>query len=124
MTHSNQKIIKLTHNLLAKLMSTFPMDPANPTGSKFEELEDLYAKISKAIFDGLNGYQKHSNIIVSTIYGPLMMLKAACQSNPFYLDRLITPLVGVMQKMARDHLNPPPTENPSCKSVVYILNQK
>ncbi|KAB7505950.1 Transformation/transcription domain-associated protein [Armadillidium nasatum] len=121
MTHSNQKIIKLTHNLLAKLMSTFPMDPANPTGSKFEELEDLYAKISKAIFDGLNGYQKHSNIIVSTIYGPLMMLKAACQSNPFYLDRLITPLVGVMQKMARDHLNPPPTENPSLLTELLIM---
>lgn len=34
-----------------------------------------------------------------------MMLKAACVSNPGYVDRLIIPFVRVIQRMAREHLN-------------------
>ena len=35
-----------------------------------------------------------------------MILKAACQNNVAYIDRLITTFMKVMHKMAREHLQP------------------
>lgn len=40
-----------------------------------------------------------------------MMLKAACSSNPGYVDRLIIPFIRVIQRMAREHLSATNTEN-------------
>lgn len=121
--HSNQKIVKLTYALLVKLMSTFPTDPTNPTtsSSKYEELEDLYSKIVKTINDGLNNFNKNSNAPASSLYGTLMILRAACQNNPFYIDRLIIPLMNVLQRMARDHLNPPPPSPESTASKFFFF---
>lgn len=40
-----------------------------------------------------------------------MMLKAACSSNPGYVDRLIIPFIRVIQRMAREHLSATNSEN-------------
>jgi transformation/transcription domain-associated protein len=51
-----------------------------------------------------------------------MILKAACQNNIAYIDRLITTFMRVMQKMAREHLQPTsPDATPAVASELLIL---
>lgn len=112
MTCSNSRVVRLTHTLLARLMSTFPTEPTSATvASRFEELEDLYARIAKIVFEGLTSYEKNANASPTSLFGTLMILKAACQNNPCYIDRLIMPFMKVLQRMARDHLNHPSSDN-------------
>lgn len=42
----------------------------------------------------------------SQLFGTLMILKAACMNNACYIDRLITSFMRVLQRMAREHLQP------------------
>ncbi|XP_071454988.1 transformation/transcription domain-associated protein [Hetaerina americana] len=42
----------------------------------------------------------------SSLFGTLMVLKAACAHNPCYIDRLITSFMRVLQRMTREHLSP------------------
>ncbi len=42
----------------------------------------------------------------SQLFGTLMILKASCMHNPCYIDRLITSFMRVLQRMAREHLQP------------------
>lgn len=49
----------------------------------------------------------------SSLFGSLMILKAACVNNQCYIDRLITPFMRVLQKMAREHLTPTSQETTS-----------
>lgn len=52
LTSTNNKIIKLVHNLLTKLMSLFPMERTNTTLScKNEELDVLYSTIGEVKAD-------------------------------------------------------------------------
>ncbi|XP_027217728.2 transformation/transcription domain-associated protein isoform X2 [Penaeus vannamei] len=123
MTCSNSRVVRLTHTLLARLMSTFPTEPTSATvASRFEELEDLYARIAKIVFDGLTSYEKNANASPTSLFGTLMILKAACQNNPCYIDRLIMPFMKVLQRMARDHLNHPSTDNSTVGSELLILS--
>ncbi|XP_030041101.2 transcription-associated protein 1 isoform X2 [Manduca sexta] len=113
---SNAKIVRLTHNLLAKLTAIFPTEPTGAAqASKFEELETLYACVSKYAFEGLAAYEKSASgggVSASgagsggagALLGPLMMLKACCSSSAAYVDRLLMPLMRVLQRMARDHV--------------------
>lgn len=120
MTCSNSRVVRLTHTLLARLMSTFPTEPTSATvASRFEELEDLYARIAKIVFDGLTSYEKNANASPTSLFGTLMILKAACQNNPCYIDRLIMPFMKVLQRMARDHLNHPSTDNSTGKYLQF-----
>ncbi|XP_060810438.1 transcription-associated protein 1 isoform X2 [Amyelois transitella] len=108
---TNPKIVRLTHNLLAKLTALFPTEPSGAgQSSKFEELETLYACVSKYAFEGLATYEKSAagGSGAAALLGPLMMLKACCSSNPAYIDRLLQPLMRVLQRMARDHIAPNP----------------
>lgn len=106
MTCSNSRVVRLTHSLLARLMSTFPTEPTSASvASRYEELDDLYSKIAKIIFEGLSSYEKNVNATSTQLFGTLMILKAACQNNPCYIDRLIMPFMKVLQRMARDHLS-------------------
>ncbi|XP_063838916.1 transcription-associated protein 1 [Ostrinia nubilalis] len=107
---ANAKIVRLTHNLLAKLTSLFPTEPSGAAqASKYEELETLYACVSKYAFEGLATYEKSAaGGGAGALLGPLMMLKACCSSNPAYIDRLLLPLMRVLQRMARDHVAPNP----------------
>ncbi|XP_046961593.1 transcription-associated protein 1 isoform X1 [Vanessa cardui] len=117
---TNAKIVRLTHNLLAKLTALFPTEPSGAAqASKYEELETLYACVSKYAFEGLATYEKSTGGGGSggaagaaggagALLGPLMMLKACCASSAGYVDRLLLPLMRVLQRMARDHVAPNP----------------
>lgn len=90
---------------------------------QYEELETLYACVSKYAFEGLATYEKSAGGQAASgaaaagasasggagaLLGPLMMLKACCASSPAYIDRLLQPLMRVLQRMARDHVAPNP----------------
>ncbi|CAL4066669.1 unnamed protein product, partial [Meganyctiphanes norvegica] len=123
MTCTNSKVVRLTYSLLAALMAAFPTEPTSSTvASRFEELEDLYARIAKIVFEGLNTYEKNATAAPSTLFGTLMILKAACGNNPCYIDRIIMPFMKVLQRMARDHLSHTPPDNSSVGSELLILS--
>ena len=88
-------------------MSIFPTEPTNSNvASKHEELEGLYASVTKAIYEGLGAYERNATASSSTLLGTLMLLKAACTNNPCYIDRLITSFMRALQWMTREHLVP------------------
>lgn len=122
-TSTNPKVIRLVHSLLAKLMELFPTEPTGSNvASKYEELETLYACVSKMVFEGLANYEKNATANPSTLYGTLMMLKAACMKNESYIDRLITPFMRVLGRMAKEHLNPATPEASPASSELLTLS--
>lgn len=103
---SNTKIIRLVHGLLSRLMTIFPAEPTSSTvASKYEELDTLYTAVGRFIGDGLATYEKTTSATPSSLFGTLMMLKAACTNNPSYIDRMITPFMRVLHRMAKEHLH-------------------
>ncbi|XP_048580263.1 transformation/transcription domain-associated protein isoform X2 [Nematostella vectensis] len=102
MTCQNTKVIRAIHTLLGRLMTLFPLDTA---AIKHEELEMLYNSIAKVITDGLTNYERVTNAATSILYGPLMMLKAACMHNPSYIDSLMNPFMRALQRMHKDHIS-------------------
>lgn len=80
-------------------------------------------KISRlqVIFDGLSNYEKNTSANSTCLFGAIMMLKAACSSNPSYVDRLITPFIRVIQRMAREHTLAN-QETPAATSDLLILS--
>lgn len=102
---STTKIIRLVHVLLCRLMSTFPTEPiSSNVASKREELDHMYVCVSKVIYEGLSNYEKNPTATCSTLYGTVMMLKAACVNHPAYVDRFILEFMRVIQRMAREHI--------------------
>ncbi|XP_062715059.1 transcription-associated protein 1 [Aedes albopictus] len=99
-TCTNTRIIKLMHGLLTRLMAIFPTDSHH----KHDELETLYATISKMIYEGLAAFEKNPQANPSTLFGTLMTLKAACTNNQSYIDRLITPFMRLLNRLTKDHL--------------------
>lgn len=88
-------------------MTIFPTEPTNSNvASKHEELEGLYASVTKAIYEGLGAYERNTTASSMTLLGTLMLLKAACTNNPCYIDRLITSFMRALQRMTREHLIP------------------
>ena len=56
---TNTKIIRCVHSLLSRLTSHFPTEACSSNvASKYEELENLYATVSKVIYEGLTNYEK------------------------------------------------------------------
>ncbi|CAL8129543.1 unnamed protein product [Orchesella dallaii] len=111
MTCQNSKVIRAVHNLMSQLMSLFPSEfpGGNTTTSnvpKYDELDPLYTCVSKVVYEGLNTYEKMSTASPQSLLGALMMLKAACQNNPSYIDRIIATFMKCLQKLAREHLSP------------------
>ena len=70
----------------------------------------------------MTNYEKTATAPPSSLFGTLMMLKAACINNACYIDRLIIPFMRVLQRMAREHLSPVPTENTAVASELLILS--
>ncbi|KAH8009841.1 hypothetical protein HPB51_020189 [Rhipicephalus microplus] len=66
----------------------------------------MRATYLQVVYEGLTTYEKSPAAPPSTLFGCLMILKAACVNHPCYIDRLITPFMHVLQKMAREHLSP------------------
>ena len=123
MSCSNTRVIRLVHFLLIRLMDTFPTESGSANGgSRYDELEELYSKVAKTIYEGLTNFDKNSTSPPSTLYAPLMILKAACKNNIFYIDRLIIPFMKVLQRMAREHLNPSSTENATLNGELLVMS--
>jgi transformation/transcription domain-associated protein len=102
-TNHNAKIIKMMHNLLTKLMVIFPPEHKhNPD----EYLDQLYATISKTIFDGLTQFEKNPKANPNSLFGTLMILKAACTNNQSYIDRLIVPFMNILDRLKKEHIGP------------------
>lgn len=99
-TCPSTRVIRLMHGLLSKLMALFPTDMYQ----KQEELETLYATVSKMIFDGLSQYEKSPQANISSLFGTLMILKAACINNQSYIDRLMMPFMKLLNRLHKDHL--------------------
>nr|CAD7586473.1 unnamed protein product [Timema genevievae] len=123
-TSSNLKVLRLVHGLLSRLMTIFPTEPTTSNvASKYEELENLYASVGKVVFEGLANYEKNQQASPSSLYGTLMMLKAACVNNQSYIDRLITPFMRVLQRMTKEHLsNHTATKNNPMACELLILS--
>ncbi|XP_011505966.1 PREDICTED: transformation/transcription domain-associated protein [Ceratosolen solmsi marchali] len=121
--NTNTKVIRLVHGLLSRLMTIFPTEPTTSTvASKHEELESLYGTIGKFVIDGLATYEKNLTAQPSSLFGTLMMLKAACTNNQSYIDRIISPFMRVLHRMAKDHLHPTQTENNQVGSELLIMS--
>uniref|UniRef100_A0A0L8IF18 Non-specific serine/threonine protein kinase n=1 Tax=Octopus bimaculoides TaxID=37653 RepID=A0A0L8IF18_OCTBM len=121
LTCPNPKVIRAVHSLLSRLMSIFPTEPTNaPVPSKYEELECLYACVSKVVYDGLNNYEKSTGNSNNILFPTLMILKAACMHNPCYIDRLIALFMKVLQKMAREHLTANNEQNPAASELLIL----
>ncbi|CAG2064327.1 unnamed protein product [Timema podura] len=105
-------------------MTIFPTEPTTSNvASKYEELENLYASVGKVVFEGLANYEKNQQASPSSLYGTLMMLKAACVNNQSYIDRLITPFMRVLQRMTKEHLsNHTATKNNPMACELLILS--
>ncbi|CAG9767854.1 unnamed protein product [Ceutorhynchus assimilis] len=103
---SDEKIIQLMHNFLTKLFVIIPLERVN----KVEELNILYTKINDEILKGLNAYEEKKSPQVSALYGILMILKAACNNRPNYIDTMISPFMRMLQRLTKEHLQPPSQE--------------
>lgn len=122
-TCTNSKVIRLVHGFLSRLMSIFPTESTDSTlASKHDELEVLYSTVRKVISDGLSNYEKNLSASPSSLFGTLMMLKAACMNNHSYIDRLITPFMKVLHRMAREHLQPTTPDTSSVTVELLILS--
>lgn len=53
----------------------------------------------------MGNYEKNTSASSASLFGTLMMLKAACVNNPGYVDRTMIPFIRVIQRMAREHLS-------------------
>lgn len=103
-TCTNTRVTRLMHGLLSRLMGLFPTDAFH----KHEDLEVLYATISKMIFEGLATFEKSPQANPSSLFGTLMILKAACMNNPSYIDRLMMPFMRLLNRLTKEHLNGSP----------------
>ena len=66
----NTRVIRMVHSLLSRLMSIFPTESATSNvASKFEELECLYACVSKIVYEGLANYEKSVATVDKCLHG-------------------------------------------------------
>lgn len=99
-TCTNTRVTRLMHGLLSRLMAIFPTDSHN----KHDELETLYTTVSKMIFDGLAAHEKNTQASPSSLFGTLMILKAACANNQGYIDKFMTPFMRLLNRLTKEHL--------------------
>ena len=108
---------------MSRLMNHFPTEPTNsPVASKYEELAQLYASVGTVIQEGLLNFEKNPQAPPATLFGTLMMLKAACISNSCYIDRLISSFMRVLQRLAKEHLQPTTQDSTAAASELLILS--
>jgi transformation/transcription domain-associated protein len=122
-TSTNPKIIKMMHTLLTKLMSIFTPD------HKHDEMDNLYSTISKTIIDGLTSFEKNPKASPQSLFGTLMILKAACNNNQTYIDRLIIPFMHILDRLKKEHIGPsaqiqqpPQLQNPQAQQPAATHN--
>lgn len=96
----NTRVIRLMHTLLTRLMQIFPTDSHH----KHDELDVLYATISKMVLEGLQQHEKTNQAVPPSLFGTLMILKACCTNNHSYIDRIMAPFMRLLNRLTKDHL--------------------
>lgn len=116
---SNAKVNKAAHALLGKLLAIFPIE-SGPQGNKMEELDTLCTSIGSSINQGLVSYE--STTASTSLYGPIMLLKAACATSPNYLDKYLINFMKAIQKMQKEHVSAQqPTTGESAGNLTELL---
>ena len=62
---------------------------SSPVSSKHEELESLYASVNHVITEGLTNFEKATALNLPQLQCTLLILKAACNNDPTYIDRSV-----------------------------------
>ena len=119
LTCPNPKVIRTVHALLSRLMSIFPTESATSNmASKHEELESLYACVSKVVYDGLSNYEKWvcllffpssklSRWVFSIlIFDHIFLERMACSKVKFEAGWKIHRLVSYLLLMTLDQWDP------------------
>jgi len=105
MTCQNAKVVKAVHALLQQLLGLFPIEGnAQHKSENYTDLENLYSSIGTTIYDGLLSYERSGTSSTTVLYGPVMLLKAACANSPTYLDKFLIHFMKAIQKMQKDHV--------------------
>ena len=99
-TSTNTRIIKLMCSFLTRLVVIFPADPS----VKHIDLDDLYSTISKTISEGLVQFEKNPKANPSSLFGTLLILKAACTNNHSYIDCYVEQFIHIMDRFKKEHL--------------------
>jgi hypothetical protein len=58
--------------------------------SKHEELESLYASVNHVVTEGLTNFEKATALNLPQLQCTLLILKAACNNDPTYIDRFLS----------------------------------
>ncbi|XP_065177696.1 transformation/transcription domain-associated protein-like isoform X2 [Sycon ciliatum] len=126
MSSTNNKIVKSTQQLMARLTTLFPIEPLTTgAASKYEELEELYTKVSVVVTEGFGRYDRlrdeevaraastppsarpeSRNVSTVQMHATLQLLKAVCSSSNVYVDRFIPVVIRVLGRMQKDHIDP------------------
>lgn len=67
-------------------------------------------------------FEKNQTAATCSLYGTLMILKAASHNNACYVDRLISSFMRVLQRMAREHLTPSGDTSPGGVFTEYLCD--
>lgn len=123
---TNGKVIKLIAIIIEKLMLNIPNEVFNTITNDTELLsssEPIYSLfgqpdgvLCRMILESLSFYEKMSlinasetsnniNLAIEILTNCLVLIKAASASNHQYIDRLMAPILKIIQKLYRDHLN-------------------
>ena len=62
---------------------------SSPVAAKHEELDHLYVGVAKVINEGLSVFERNSSLNLVQLQCSLMLLKAACNNDPCYIDRYL-----------------------------------
>ncbi|KAA0197800.1 hypothetical protein HAZT_HAZT001767 [Hyalella azteca] len=93
---SNPRVIRLLHPLLSTLLTTFGVD----------ELDEFVTRAAKLVQEALANHDRGTTGAVGTLYPALMVMRALAQHSTQHLDRLMTAIMKVLQKITRDHITP------------------
>lgn len=93
---SNVRVIRLLHPLLHIIFSTFGI----------EELDDFITRAARFVQDSLANLDRGAQGSSAALYPSLMVLRAIAQYTTHHLDRLMAPIMKVLQRITRDHITP------------------
>lgn len=93
---SNMRVIRLVNPLLHKIFTTFGI----------EELDELINRVGRFVQDSLASHERGAQGSGQTLYPALMVLRAVAQYTTHHLDRLMAPIMKVLQRLTRDHIQP------------------
>lgn len=121
---TNAKIIKLIASIIEKLMFNIPNEVfntiTNDAETSTEPIYSLFGQpdgiLCRMILESLSYYEKMSlinpsessnniNLAIDILNNCLVLIKAASINNHQYIDRLMGPILKIIQKLYRDHLN-------------------